>query len=87
MHGFRARLDYWLKHSNTFYRIFNVIVSFALRVLGLFVRLDRKMILFSAHSRKYNDSPKTIYEYMIKNYSNKAGTALAFFIGIFSILR
>ena len=67
MHGFRARLDYLLKHNDFFYKVFNVTVSFCMRVIGLFVPVDKKMILFSAHSRKYNDSPRTIYEYMINH--------------------
>ncbi len=66
MHGFRARLDYWLKHNILFFKIFKTTVSFCMRMIGLFVPIDKKMILFSAHSRKYNDSPRTIYEYMIK---------------------
>ncbi len=64
MHGFRARLDYFLKHNYTFYKLFNVSASTFMRVWGWFVRIDEKMIIFSAHSRKYNDSPRTIYEYM-----------------------
>lgn len=65
MHGFRAWLDYQLKHNDAFYRFFQTTVSFGMRVIGFFVPIDKKMILFSAHSRKYNDSPRTIYEYMI----------------------
>ena len=65
MHGFRAKLDYLLKHNDAFYKVFNVVVSFCMRFVGIFVPIDKKMILFSAHSRKYNDSPKAIYEYMI----------------------
>ena len=65
MHGFRAWLDYQLKHTDAFYRFFQTTVSFGMRVIGFFVPIDKKMILFSAHSRKYNDSPRTIYEYMI----------------------
>jgi CDP-glycerol glycerophosphotransferase len=64
MHGFRARLDYFLKHNYIFYKLFNVSASTFMRVWGWFVRIDEKMIIFSAHSRKYNDSPRTIYEYM-----------------------
>lgn len=64
MHGFRARLDYWLKHNYAFYKLFNVTASACMRVWGWFVPMDDKMIIFSAHSRKYNDSPRTIYEYM-----------------------
>ena len=65
MHGFRARLDYLLKHNYAVYRFFNAAVSHCMRFVGVFVPVDKKMILFSAHSRKYNDSPKAIYEYMI----------------------
>lgn len=65
MHGFRARLDYWLKHNYLINRIFNITASFALRICGKFIYIDNSMVLFSAHTRKYNDSPRAIYEYMI----------------------
>lgn len=65
MHGFRARLDYWLKHNYTFNRIFNFALNTVLRTWGMFIRQEDKLIIFSAHTRKYNDSPKAIYEYMI----------------------
>ena len=35
--------------------------------MGLFIPLDDKLIIFSGHSRKYNDSPKAIYEYIISH--------------------
>jgi CDP-glycerol glycerophosphotransferase len=66
MHGFRARIDYLLKHNNTLYKFFNATLSSGISILGLFVPMNKKMILFSGHSRKYNDSPRTIYEYLIK---------------------
>lgn len=66
MHGFRARLDYALKHNNFLYRVFNVTISTFFKVWGLFVKQDEHMVIFSAHSRKYNDSPKAIYEYMLQ---------------------
>lgn len=65
MHGFRAKLDYFLKHNYAFYRFFNATVSMGMKFIGCFIPMNKKMILFSAHSRKYNDSPRTIYEYMI----------------------
>jgi hypothetical protein len=37
-----------------------------MRCWGLFVKTDDKMVLFSALGRRYNDSPKAIYEYMIQ---------------------
>lgn len=65
MHGFRARLDYILKHNYTINRIFNFIVSNAMKFIGIFIKVDENMVVFSGHSRKYNDSPKTLYEYML----------------------
>lgn len=65
MHGFRARLDYLLKHNYFVNRVFNFSVSFVLRGMGLFMKMDDKMIIFSGHTRKYNDSPRALYEYIL----------------------
>lgn len=65
MNEFRARLDYLLKHNYIVNRIFNIVVSFVLRVCGKFISIDKDMVLFSGLTRKYNDSPRAIYEYMI----------------------
>lgn len=67
MSGFRARLDYALKHNKVVNRLFNVTASTALKVTGFFTPMDEKLVLFSAHSRKYNDSPRALYEYMISH--------------------
>ena len=66
MHGFRARLDYVLKHNQTINKLFRKSASMCMKSWGYFIPMDNKMVLFSAHSRKYNDSPRAIYEYMIK---------------------
>ena len=65
MHGFRARLDYVLKHNYTVNRLFTWSVSTFLKIWGFFIPIDKKLVMFSAHSRKYNDSPRTLYEHMI----------------------
>lgn len=65
MHGFRARLDYILKHNYAVNRIFNWTASLFLKVWGWFIPVDKNMIVFSGHTRKYNDSPKVLYEYML----------------------
>lgn len=65
MHGFRAKLDFWLKHNKTFYKFFNFTASNILKFWGLFIPMDDELVVFSAHSRKYNDSPKALYEYMM----------------------
>ncbi len=67
MNGFRAKLDYVLKHNVLINKTFRFAASLAIRAIGIFVPMDNKAVLFSAHSRKYNDSPKVIYEYMISH--------------------
>lgn len=65
MQGFRARLDYWLKHNNLFYKVFNTSASLFMRMWGRFISMDDNMVLFNSQARRYNDSPRAIYEYMI----------------------
>ena len=66
MQGSRAKLDYWLKHNVLFIKLFKFVASRIMRLWGKFVPMDEKMVIFSGHTRKYNDSPKAIYEYMIR---------------------
>ncbi len=68
MEGLRAKLDYVLKHNNTIYRLFNVSMSAIMRLWGKFLPIDKKLILFSSLSRRYNDSPREIYESMIRDH-------------------
>ena len=42
-------------------------MSLTFKVLGFFVKTDENLILFNAHGRKYNDSPKVIFEHMLKD--------------------
>ena len=65
MKGIRAKIDYALKHSRILYLMYKYIVSWLFRVVGLFVPIKKDSILFSGHSRRYNDSPRAIYEFMI----------------------
>ena len=65
MNRVRARIDYILKHSTIINKTFRAVANIGVKILGLFVPMDDKSVIFSAHSRKYNDSPKAIYEYMI----------------------
>ena len=65
MGGVRAKIDYILKHNIFINKIFVFCVSFGFKILGLFIKVDDSVVIFSGHSRKYNDSPKILYEYMI----------------------
>ncbi len=67
MQGFRARLDYVLKHNHFVSVLFRKVASVCMRIWGIFVPVDNKMVIFTAHGRKYNDSPRAIYEYMLKS--------------------
>ena len=65
MRGLRAKIDYILKHNAFISRVFIGSVSICLKFVGLFVRTRNNTVIFSGHSRKYNDSPRVIYEYML----------------------
>ena len=65
MNGLRARVDYVLKHNIVINKSFRFLASTGVKAMGLFTPMDEKAVIFSAHSRKYNDSPRAIYEYMI----------------------
>lgn len=65
MHGLRARLDYVVKHSNLINRFYKVCGSAFMKLWGFFIPIDNKLVLLTGHTRKYNDSPRVIYEYML----------------------
>lgn len=65
MSGLRAKIDYILKHNTFINKLFKVLASAFFRFVGLFVPIDKNAILFSSLSRKYNDSPREIYEYLL----------------------
>ncbi len=65
MDGLRTRVDYVLKHNALINKCFKFIASAGITAIGLFTPMDEKSVIFSGHSRKYNDSPRAIYEYMI----------------------
>lgn len=54
-----------LKSNKFMYHIYYLVVSFALRVVGIFLKTDDRLILFNSFGgKKYDDSPKAIYEEM-----------------------
>ena len=57
-----------VKYSRLFYNIYFHIGSNAIKVLKFFLKADEKLIVFSSFGgRKYDDSPKAIYEAMLKD--------------------
>lgn len=57
------RLDYLLKHNRTVQFLYKKVLSSGFRFLGIFIRKDPKLILFSSFAgKKFNDSPKILFE-------------------------
>lgn len=59
----RDRLIYILKHSKRIQFLYRKIMSAVFQCLGVFVKQDEKLILFSSFAgKKFNDSPKVLYD-------------------------
>lgn len=61
----KQKLVNFLKYNKAAYAVYYRVMSFCMNVLKLFVGTDDKLILFNSFAgRKYDDSPKAIYEEM-----------------------
>ena len=63
----------FLKYNKIAYEIYYRVMSFCINVLKIFIKTDENLILFNSFAgRKYDDSPKAIYEMMRKDsrYNN-----------------
>ena len=68
MFGLKKRIEYILKHNMGIQFLYKNCMSFIFRVIGLFTRTDNSLILFNSFGgRKYNDSPKVLYEAMLQD--------------------
>ena len=55
----------FVKYNKIIYKIYFYTLSFAINVLKVFIKPDSKLILFNSFAgRKYDDSPKVIFEHM-----------------------
>ena len=61
----RKRLDYILKHNSWIQMAFKKVASLFFRFVGLFVKVDDKLVLINSFAgKKYNDSPRILFEAM-----------------------
>ncbi len=61
----RQRIVNLLKYNRVVYAVYYYLMSFCINVLKLFIRVDDKLILINSFAgRKYDDSPKAIFEEM-----------------------
>lgn len=62
------KIAYLLKSSKILYTLYFFVMSGILRFFGLFIKCDDNLILFNCFGgKKYDDSPKSIYERMISD--------------------
>ncbi len=62
------KLSYLLKSSQFLYILFFYVMSGVLKFIGLFIRTDDKLILFNSYGgKKFDDSPRAIYEQILKD--------------------
>ena len=57
-----------VKYSHFLYNCYYYVGSFAVRILGHFIKQEKRTIVFSSFGgRKYDDSPRCIYEAMVQD--------------------
>jgi len=62
------KIAYYLKSSPILYSIYFYVMSFCFKVIGLFAGNDDHLILFNSYGgKKYDDSPRIIYEWMLQD--------------------
>lgn len=59
----KSRIEYLIKHNSAIQYFYKKFFSILLRLAGLFIPTDDRLVLFSSFGgRKFNDSPKVIFE-------------------------
>lgn len=57
-----------LKTNKIIYTIYSNTFNFLLKIISIFIKTDNKLILFNSFGgKKYDDSPRVIFEYIISN--------------------
>lgn len=68
MAGWKKRVEYVLKHNECVQFLYKHVMSSVFRIAGLFIRIDNSLILFNSFGgKKYNDSPKVLFEAMSRD--------------------
>ena len=64
----KQKLTNFLKYNKVAYSIYYAVMSFCIGILKLFVKTDDRLILFNSFAgRRFDDSPKAIYDVMKKD--------------------
>lgn len=74
MEHIKKQLEYIIKHNVYVQAIYKTVLSAFFKFIGLFIRQDENLILFSSFGgKKYNDSPRILFEAM-QNDSRFSGS-------------
>lgn len=66
--GLKVRLLHIVKYSKGIYKAYYILGTLALKIVSIFIKTDNNLILFTSFGgRKYDDSPKVLYEEMLKD--------------------
>lgn len=61
-------IEYKIKHNATLQAIYKRLFSLLFKTVGLFVRVDdRQILFFSMSGRSFGDSPRVLYDYIVKD--------------------
>ena len=64
----KSKIKAFVKRNKAIYSLYYHLGSFFLRFIGLFIRTDPDLILFISYGgQKYDDSPRVVYEYLLKH--------------------
>lgn len=64
----KSKLKAFVKRNKMIYRVYYHLGSLLLRIIGLFIETDPDLILFISYGgQKYDDSPRVVYEYLLKH--------------------
>lgn len=65
------KIKIFVKSSKLFYSFYFYLGSFFIRLLALFIKPSKNNIIFVSYGgKKYDDSPKVVYEYLKKSNNN-----------------
>ena len=68
MSALKKRIEYILKHNTVIQCIYKHLMSCVFRLLGIFLANEDALVLFNSFGgRKYNDSPRVLFEEMTKD--------------------
>ena len=64
----KSKIKAFVKNNKMIYSLYYHLGSLFLRFIGLFVKTDPNLILFISYGgQKYDDSPRVVYEYLLKH--------------------